>query len=83
MDPFLPSQNGEKAIFTAEKVAERNGPIFAKQAPSVFHPINTGTTRGNEFEGNAIQPPVEKKSENGDWASRALIGALGVLQLIG
>ena len=29
---FLPFRNGEKAIFTAETVAQRNGPIVAKQA---------------------------------------------------
>ena len=29
---FLPFQNGEKVIFTVETVAERNGPISAKQA---------------------------------------------------
>ena len=28
----LPFQNGEKAIFTAETVAQRNSPIFTKQA---------------------------------------------------
>ena len=71
IDLFLPLQNGEKAIFTVETVAEQNGPIFAKQAPSVFHPINTGTTRGSEFEGNAIQPPGEKNRKKG-------IGFLGL-----
>ena len=30
----LPFQNGEKILFTVETVAERNGPIFAKQAPN-------------------------------------------------
>ena len=29
---FLPFQNGRKAIFTAETVPQRNGPIFAEQA---------------------------------------------------
>ena len=28
---FLPFQNGEKVIFTAETVAQRKGHIFAKQ----------------------------------------------------
>ena len=32
---FLPFQNGEKIIFTAETVAQPNGLIFAKQALSV------------------------------------------------
>ena len=32
---FLPFRNGEKPIFTAETVAERNGPIFGKQALSL------------------------------------------------
>ena len=29
---FLPFQNGKNSLFTVETVAERNGPIFAKQA---------------------------------------------------
>ena len=32
IDPFLPFQNGGRAIFTAETVAQQRGPIFAKQA---------------------------------------------------
>ena len=32
MSLFLPFQNGENAIFRAETVAQRNGPIFAKWA---------------------------------------------------
>ena len=32
MTLFLPFQNGKNALFTVETVAERNGPIFAKQA---------------------------------------------------
>ena len=32
MTLFLPFQNGENAIFTAETFAQQNGPIFAKQA---------------------------------------------------
>ena len=39
---FLPFQGGEKVIFTAETVAQRNGPIFAKQAlsPPVILVVN-------------------------------------------
>jgi len=29
---LLPFENGEKTIFTAETVSQRNDPIFAKQA---------------------------------------------------
>ena len=36
IDLFLPFQNGRKPIFTAETVAQRNGPIFAKQALSEY-----------------------------------------------
>ena len=32
-------QNGENTLFTVETVAERNGPIFAKQALIIFSPI--------------------------------------------
>jgi len=32
MTLFLPFQNGEKVIFTAETVAQRNGTVVAKQA---------------------------------------------------
>jgi len=33
---FLPFQNGEKAIFTAERIAQRNGLVFDKQALNTF-----------------------------------------------
>ena len=36
---FLRFQNREKAIFTAETVAQRNGPIFTKQAPNHLEPV--------------------------------------------
>ena len=35
---FLSFQDGENAIFTAETVAQRNGPIFAKQALNTLKP---------------------------------------------
>jgi len=34
----LPFQNGEKAIFTPETVAQLNGPFFAKQALICYQP---------------------------------------------
>jgi len=30
MTPFLPFQNGEKVIFTAETIVQRNGSVVAK-----------------------------------------------------
>jgi len=34
---FLPFQNGEKVVFTAETVVQRNGTVVAKQALSNYH----------------------------------------------
>ena len=47
------------------------------QLPSAFYPIITGTTGGNEFEGDAVQLPIEKNRKTG-------IGLLGLwLELSG
>ena len=42
---FLPFQNGEKIIFTAETVALRNGTVVTKQALNLPH--NPPTLPGN------------------------------------
>ena len=50
---FLPFRNGEKPIFTAETVAERNGPIFGKQAlslPLVARAVHAGAAKRQEDE---------------------------------
>ena len=45
---FLPFQNGGKAIFTAETVAQPNSPIFAKQALSIYT-LGYSITSGREI----------------------------------
>ena len=47
---FLPFQNGKNALFTVETVAERNGPIFAKQALIAFSdPKRSGNPVGKHW----------------------------------
>jgi len=54
MSLFLPFQNGEKVIFTAETVAQQNGTVESKQA------LKVGPLVQQELRGIRVEPIFAK-----------------------